>query len=339
MPISASQQPLKLSTRRFSLLRNAAGRQNARMTDSPAEASGPPSSILAARVAIDANGPLPSVATLGLERARTQAFEWQQQRSLAKWNDLAGTITGRPGARWVIETHAIIGVIAEQVLLAIELEVEKQVARAALDGLSASTFVSKASVGAHYCRSLRFFAESQANAIVIALHGLANVSARSLEFDGELTSAELKELRVSRADFMPGSTSRSAWLSWSHFLITKIGAIAMSRSAEMQTMAAELDKISRDSALVALLDLRNTQYHRWRGESAGVTGIALGTPPAADVLASGQSVSFGTELLPPYIAGQGTLDEVVAASRDALDAFAGRMESFLAAWGATLPHG
>lgn len=300
--------------------------------------SGPPSSILGARVAVDSDGPLPTVASLGLDEAKKQAFEWQKQRGLAKWNDMAGTLTGRPGARWVIETHSIVGVIAEQVLLAIELEVEKEVVRLAIDNLPSSDLEPKASIHAHYSRSLRFFAESQANAIVIALHGLANLAGRTLEFDSDLTTAELRDLKVSRADLAPGSAARGAWLSWTSPFVGRVAAMASTRSAAMQAMAAELAGLAGESALVDLIELRNTQYHRWRGESAGVTGIALGQMPAADLLANGQAVGFGRELLPLYTEGQDTLDELVVVSRAALDAFVARMDSFLAAWGATLPQ-
>lgn len=304
--------------------------------DEPVD-TGTPSSVLGARVAIDSEGPLPKIDDLGLTYAKAQAFDWQRQRSHARLNDMAGTLSGRPGARWVLETHAIIGVIGEQVLLAIELEVEKELVEAAIARLPASDFEHKSSVAAHYARSLRFFAEGQANAIVIALHGLANVGARTLEFESDLSADELQSLGVSRADFVPGSTARKAWLSWTRNLVDNVLAGGVTRSAEMQAVAARLDQISREQAIVDLLDLRNTQYHRWRGESAGVTGIALGALPAADILASGQAVSFGREMLPPYTEGQDTLDDLVAAGRQALDAFVAHMEPLLDTWGKVLP--
>lgn len=308
-----------------------------RMPEPSPEVTGPPSSILGRRVAIDLVGPLPTLDELGLETAKTQAIEWQTQRNFAPFNDIHGVLTGRPGARWVLETHALIGVVAEQILLAIELEAEKVIARQAIDNLSDTTLTYPEGTRAHYLRSLRFFAEAQANAIVIALHGLANIAARSLEFDAELTEAELKEhLKVTRADFYPGSARRNAWRSWTGDLITRIVAMASSRSPKTQAMAHELRAISSESAITDLLELRNTLYHRWRGESPGVTGIPFDAIPAADVLSSGQHVSFGAEI-PPYQA-QGALDAVVSVSREALDAFVDHMEPFLTAWADTLPR-
>jgi hypothetical protein len=289
-------------------------------------------------MAIDHEGPLPTPAELGLGDSKQRAFEWQHQRNYAKLNDIGATLSGKPGARWVLETHAILGVIAEQVLVAIELEVEKEVARRAIAALPTSSIEHKSAVGAHYSRSLRFFAEGQANAVVVGLHGLANLMARTLEFDIDLTPTELRALGMTRAEFAPGSTARKSWLSWTAATLSKFLTMASTRASEIQTVAAELDQLSREQAIIDLLEFRNTQYHRWRGESAGVTGIAHGEPPAADILAAGQSVSFGREMLPPYTAGQTTVDELVNASRDALDAFTAHMEDLLNAWAAAIPH-
>ncbi|CAM4187438.1 hypothetical protein JAAN108728_15240 [Janibacter anophelis] len=305
------------------------------MSDSSSEWTGPPSSVLGPRVAIDAEGPLPTISELGLGAAKAQAIEWHKQRTLAQFNDVGGALTGRSGARWVMETHALIGVVAEQILLAIELEAEKVITGEAINSLSSSTLTYPEATRAHYSRSLRFFAESQANAIVIALHSLANVAARSLEFDAELTPAELNQFKVKRADFDPGSAERSAWLSWTKPFVAAVSVMASTRSPEIQAVAHELQAISSESAIADLLELRNTLYHRWRGESPGVTGIHLGVIPAADVLSSGQAVSLGAEL-PPYQA-EDALDEVVSVSRNALDAFGDHMEPFLASWSEALP--
>ncbi|MBC9225933.1 hypothetical protein GL325_06350 [Aeromicrobium sp. 636] len=297
-----------------------------------------PASVLGARVAVDAAGPLPKVDDLGLSYAKAQAFDWQRQRSHAKWNDMAGTLTGRPGARWVLETHAIVGVVGEQVLLAIELEVEKTIVKAAIDRLPDADFKHKPSVAAHYARSLRFFAEGQSNAIVIALHGLANLGVRTLEFDSDISTDDLRKLGMSRTDFAPGSLSRRSWVSWTQKLVDSVITGASARSVPVQEFAAKLGLLAGEQAIIDLLDLRNTQYHRWRGESAGVTGIAFGELPAADILASGQAVDFGGELLPPYSQGQDTLDDVVVTGRQALDAFVLHMEPLLETWGKTLPR-
>jgi len=105
-----------------------------------AEPESPPSSILANRLAIDLDGPPPTLDELDLQEAKDQAFAWQQQRSHASLNDMHGHISGRPGGRWVSEVHGIMGVVAEQVLLSIEAESEKVICVEALGG-TASTLL------------------------------------------------------------------------------------------------------------------------------------------------------------------------------------------------------
>jgi hypothetical protein len=71
---------------------------------SPAEASGPPSSVIGNRIALDLDAAPPTLVELGLENAKTLAFSLQQRRGHARLNDLHGHISGRPGSRWVAET-------------------------------------------------------------------------------------------------------------------------------------------------------------------------------------------------------------------------------------------
>lgn len=124
--------------------------------------------------------------------------------------DIGASLSGRAGARWVVETYWILGVIGEQVLVSIEAEIEKVLARRALVALSSKSVERKSAVSAHLSRSLRFFAEGQGNAVVISLHGLINLLARTLEFDADLSASELQMLGVSRTDFAPGATGRNA---------------------------------------------------------------------------------------------------------------------------------
>lgn len=121
--------------------------------------SGLPSGILASRIAVDHDGPPPSIDDLGLREGKNRAFEWLQQRSHARLNDVHGFLSGVPGARWVLETHAIVGVVAEQVLVAIEAEIEKTICAAALAAVPDLADDLEYSRVAHYSRSLRFFSE------------------------------------------------------------------------------------------------------------------------------------------------------------------------------------
>jgi len=82
----------------------------------------------------------------------------------------------------------------------------------------------------------------------------------------------------------------------------------------------------------ALIDLRNVQYHRWRGESPGVTGVNLQGMTKRQLLEQGQVVGLSAEMLSPYTRGETALNEIMKATRDALDAVVARLERFRDAW-------
>jgi hypothetical protein len=302
----------------------------------PTRLQGAPSSILANRIAIDRDGAAPTLEQMGLQEAKKQAFAWQQQRSHARLNDLHGHLSGRPGGRWVKEVHGIFGVVAEQILISIEAESEKVICGEALASIETDAGeadeVSKA-MRAHYQRSLRFFAEGQANALVIACHGLANLVLRSIEFDAPLTPGELKKIRIKAPDFTPRSEAKSAWISMAKETLDDLSTFAAVRSPATQSMVSSLRAIYDEPEVSGLIDLRNVQYHRWRGETAGVTGLDRAAETVSEVLLSGRAVTVRTgPTLPEYVEGQETLDQVVASSRKALDAVVLHLESLHEAW-------
>lgn len=328
-------------------MRKAAARRTSDIEPDPAsppepatapEPGAPPSSVLASRIALDLDGPPPTVAALGLEVTKSQAFEWQQRRGHLHFNDMHGYLSGRGGARWIAEVHGLLGVIAEQMLVSIEAESEKAICTNALaptpaPGSSPGAEPLTASRRAHYSRSLRFFAEGQANAIVIACHGLANMVLRSIEFDEPLTGDELKTLRIGVAHFVPGTQAASAWISMNTSSLDALKAIADVRSSATQAMVAELRSIYDEKAVNSLIALRNVHYHRWRGETAGVTGFSRSAKTAKEVLESRQvyAVRAGA-MLPDYAEGQVSLDEIVAASRAALEALTGHLATMHETW-------
>lgn len=90
-------------------------------------------------------------------------------------------------------------------------------------------------------------------------------------------------------------------------------------------LAAELADVQADPAFAALFDLRNTQYHRWRGESPGATGVDLKGATIREALAAGEAVGISSQLLPAYTEGQHALDELVRVTRDALNALVAQL--------------
>jgi hypothetical protein len=299
------------------------------MTEKPQEPwQGPPMSVLSARLAPDPQGPLPTLDDLGLAAAKSAGFAWQEQRSYARWNDLAASLSGRADSNWVGEIHGMIGVIGEQVLVAAEAEIEKAIASKRLDALPLGMDAVRASLS----RSLRFFAEGQANALIVAAHGLANLTLRTLALDPAFAVEHVKKAGVSKVDFAPGSEAKKAWVSLTETTCEVFAAAAAAYSPQMQALANELADAQADHSVSALVDLRNVQYHRWRGESTGVTGVNLHEPTVRQLLQQGVSVGISSEMLPAYTERQAVLDELVSTGREALDALVGRLDRFLIAW-------
>lgn len=271
---------------------------------------------------------MPTVVDLGLGAAKQAGFEWQQQRSKAGWNELVATTSGREVSDWVPEIHGIFGVIGEQVLVATEAEIEKAVAAGSLAGFAVGQDASRASLS----RSLRFFAEGQANAVVVAADGLANLTLRTLALDPAFAAEHVKAAQVSKSDFVPQSEAKGAWVSLTAQTCTVFETAAGSYEPPMLALARELSAVLADPAVSDLFLLRNVQYHRWRGESPGVTGVNLQGPTIRGMLDQGEAVGITSKMLPAYTEGQRSLDELVAAGRAALDALVGRLPGFHQAW-------
>lgn len=289
---------------------------------------GPPSSVLGPRLAVHLDAAPPTLDDLGLTAAKDAGFGWQQLRSRARWHEMVAAMKRSAVADWVPEIHGIFGVIGEQVLLAIEAETEKTITAGYLTQLDPA---QQASV-AHTARALRFFAEGQANALTIALHGLANLTLRTLALDRAFQLTDVKAARVTAADFVPGSDARGAWCSVTTDTRDALLTAAAGYAAPMLPLAQQFAGIVDDPALAGLVAFRNVHYHRWRGESPGVTGIDLSAPTARQRLERGESVGLNRRLLPTYTAGQQALDDLVATSRAALDALVARMPDYQEAW-------
>ena len=219
-------------------------------------------------------------------------------------------------------------VVGEQVLVATEAEVEKAVAASRLAGLAADALPSRAALS----RSLRFFGEGQGNALVVAAHGLANLTLRTLALDPSFDVGDVKGAGVKASDFVPRSEAKGAWVSLTAGTCDVFVSAAGSYSREMQTLAGELRALCADPAVAALIHLRNVHYHRWRGESPGVTGVDLLGSTVRERLEQGQAVGLTVQLLPQYTEGQQALDELTRTTRCALDSIVGRLPQLRSVW-------
>lgn len=298
------------------------------------EPTGPPSSVLGGRLAGDTGGaPAPSWSDLGLDDAKRVAFAWQQQRSRARWNEFVVVTRDARASEWVTELHGLIGVVGELLLVSIEAEVEKEILTSKLSATPGTTNGGLATRAAAN-RSLRFFAEGQGNELTITGHALANLTLRTLALHPQFQITPIAgRLSVGASHFAPGSTHRKAWTSLTADTADAMAAAAGGlASTELGDLAQALHAIAVDPAVDALKQLRNDQYHRWRGESPGVTGVNFGQASMRSRLEQGEAVGFGHELLPGYQEGQTVLDDLVSVSREALDAFVTHLDTFLSKW-------
>jgi hypothetical protein len=225
------------------------------------------------------------------------AFDWQEQRSRARWNEMVVVTRNSAASPWVPEIHGLIGVVGELILVCVEAEVEKEILQQKLDRLPSDTTVEMASKAAA-SRSHRFIAEGHGNQLTVAGHTLANSTLRTLSLHPSFTIDSVAGvLQITPADYQPRSRARRAWTS-----LTGPGAAAMRDAAadlacpDLGTLIEALHAIASDPAIVALNKLRNDQYHRWRGESPGVTGINFDEDSMVARLERGEAIGFGREL-------------------------------------------
>lgn len=289
----------------------------------------PPSSILSSRLAVT-DVPTPSWEELGLVEAKDAAFAWQRVRDHADWNEKvwAATVHG-DRSRWIPELHGLFGIVGETILVAVEAEVEKTTVQRKID---TSRDIEPASLAALH-RSMRFFAEGQANHLVIACHGCANVVLRTIVLHASVKTSDLaRQMGVRPDELTPRSRGRGAWVSFTSATVHGLKAVASDLGPEALALVVSLEDLLRDPAVARLVELRNSAYHRWRSEAPGVTGIDLDTEAVIDRALRGEVISYGSRTGSLYTEGVGVLADLVASSRAALDAFVARMPALRDAW-------
>lgn len=295
---------------------------------------GPPQSVLGSRLASCDVRSLPTWQDLGLGEAKDAAFEWQRQRSLAQWHEMVWLTEDASRSEWVREIHGLFGSIGELVLVSIEAEVEKAVLWEALSEQSSGKS-GTAAVRATRARALRFFSEGQANSLVVSGHGLANLVVRTFVLHRGLTAdAVARTVRLAPGQFEPGALERGAWASLNQSSATALVEQARATGFEpFERLAGHLQDLVDDERWAALARLRGIQYHRWRGESPGVTGVNFEADSLRARLQRGEAIGLGAELLPAYVEGDQVLENLMHGSRAALDALVDLMPRFQTTWG------
>jgi hypothetical protein len=285
----------------------------------------PFSSFIRAGLSWRADEPPPTFEELGLEEAQSTSFEWQSNRNNAEF--FAFFWHGEASAGWVREIHGLFGSSGELVLSTIEAAVEIELTRRAMAAPAADPNDATARVNlAGQWRALRFFAEAQTNNLMVFGHGVANLVLRTLalqfDFDAERVGGIKKDA------FHPGSDEPGAWCSLNAKTVSELRKAADSASLDSSALVESLAALW--GILEPLWSLRGVQYHRWRGESPGVTGINFVNRNEAK-----EENGVITRSLPgqtDYVEGERIVSDVVNGADAALRRVGAWMPTFLEAW-------
>lgn len=289
------------------------------------QAPKPLSSFLRARIAWHTDTPPPTFGELSLQDAAEAAMAWQSNRNWAEW--YAFTWHDEATRGWTREIHGLFGTAGELMLSNIEAAVEIAITKlvVALPPESSDENVPRVNRAAQW-RALRFFAEAQANNLVIFGHTVANMVLRTLALQVGFTPDRVYGIDTDR--FQSGSEENSAWCSLNKGLIPELRRVARSLPVSADPLLESLGRLR--TILVTVSGLRGVQYHRWRGESPGVTGINFLTDPN-EVVENGivtRTLRWQTD----YVEGEKIVDDLVEASDLALRAVAAWMPEFLETW-------
>lgn len=160
--------------------------------------------------------------------------------------------------------------------------------------------------------------------------------------DGPCTDQGLSSLRVvdscvgvlaaeltKRADrFRPGSDVSTAWCSLNKGVVAELRRAARPLPVSAEALLESLARLR--TILAGVSRLRGVQYHRWRGESSGVTGINFFA--AANEVVQDGIVTRTLRMQTDYLEGEKIVDDLVEASDSALREVAAWMPEFLEIW-------
>jgi len=283
------------------------------------------SSFVRARIACNIEDALPTLDELGLGEVRQAAFEWQSNRNNAEffaffWHDEA--VSG-----FVREIHGLFGSSAEVVLSSLEAAGEIDLTRRAIakpnDELND---VTQRVNRAGQWRSLRFFGEAQANNMIVFGHHVANLVLRTLALQPGFKVDGIQDLKDEV--FHPESNDRRAWCSLNAQTAGEMRHAASNLQVDCGPLLDSLGNLW--SVLAPVWRVRAIQYHRWRGESPGVTGINFRNP--IQETAENGIIVRTLHLANEYVEGVNIVEDVVSSANATLRGVGAWMPKFLEVW-------
>lgn len=124
----------------------------------------------------------------------------------------------------------------------------------------------------------RALAEMESYYVIAGGHAIANLTGRVLALDPAL-KPQLAAAKAIQTDFPPFSSRKQDWLSLNPRVAHALQKIARaSRMPSFTPLADPAVKLADSDAWRELDEVRGEHFHRWRSQSAGMTGAPKSSP-------------------------------------------------------------
>ncbi len=288
------------------------------------EAPHPFSSFVRARIAWHTDQKVPTFEELGLDDACQAAFSWQSNRNNAEF--FAFFWLNEHGRAFVREIHGLLGSSGELVLSSIEAAVEIEVTRRVMQTATSVDDTTERVNRAAQWRAIRFFAEAQANNLMVFGHGVANLVLRTLALQPEFQPQSVKG--IDPDVFQAGADERGVWCSLTGNAVSEMRRGARQTPSDSGPLLDSLAVLW--TILEPLWSVRGMHYHRWRGESPGVTGVNFVNPN--ERVEEDGVISRTLRLQTEYVEGETIVNDLASSTDSALRGVGAWMPSFLEVW-------
>jgi hypothetical protein len=256
--------------------------------------------------------------------AQQVASDWQKASSLADFWELALVPPVQPG-----RGHELAGLIAsggEQFVLALtalaEAELWNIYRQSTPSEVRDLDEMEKRVVGAAHEMGHRAMAELAAYYLLATGHTIANVTIRAMALDSRLHTVLLDAL----GGWCPvGSQDPKDWLSLNRDTVRALRRVAKKTpSPAFQALVKPAGALVLSHEWQELGQLRGAHYHRWRPQSAGMSGVPLTSPW---VYSNGtMNMNFGGR---EYTDGNGLAHDTTDLARRMMSGFTSAMAKLL----------
>lgn len=240
------------------------------------------------------------------------ASDWQSGGSSAEWWGIGGA-AGSAGPERMYEVRGLMASMGEKLAVIVMIEHELDCWELELPAARVDQVAKE--------MARRALADLAATYVISLGHDLANLTGRVLALD--LASHDKLDQEL-KTRLPPGSSEKADWLSLSKVRELRRIAFAVG-STDLTNLVAPAHQLRTKKAWMELEESRGGDFHRWRPQSAGIVGAALGQFGVTDGETKVYPVTAGREVgrdLPGKVA-----DQIQALGRGALRELTAAMES------------